>query len=180
MTASHAQAIGNCGKGLQTYIEKMMSEHYSSGVKSHFSNEQTDRGNEYEPIARSIYELEQGVEVQQVGFIEFSPFIGASPDGLVGEDGGLEIKSIQDEDHFKHQLRGIKEVESKHIWQVQMNLLVTGRQWWDLMIYNPNYKKSSCIYRIYPDPDVFAKLEAGFALGEAMINDIKNKIENAS
>ena len=45
MTASHAQAIGNAGKGLDTYIHELMAEYYSSGEKEQFSNKHTERGN---------------------------------------------------------------------------------------------------------------------------------------
>jgi len=179
MTASHAQAIGNCGKGLTTYINEMMSEMYSSGEDEKFSNKHTDRGNELEPLARSMYELQNGVKVEQVGFIEYNNYVGCSPDGLVGDVGGVEIKSIQDKDYFLHLIsENGSQVESKHIWQVQMNLLITGRQWWDLVYYNPNYKRSMCVYRIYPDPEQFEALKMGFEMGTTMIKNIKDKIEN--
>lgn len=177
MTASEATAIGNCGKGLETYIVKMMAEFYSSGEKEHFSNKHTDRGNELEPVARGIYEFENNVEVKTVGFMELNEFVGASPDGLVGDDGGIEIKSIDDVSYFRHLINGEKEMDSSYVWQVQMNLLISGRKWWDLCYYNPNYTKSMCIYRIYPDLEKFAKLEKGFEMGIAMIKNIKSLIE---
>lgn len=173
MTASHAQAIGNYGKGLETYILEMMAEYFSSKDKEQFSNIHTDRGNEYEPVAREMYEFERDVEVKQVGFIQFNEYVGASPDGLVGDEGGIEIKSIDDKDYFRHLIFGEKEIEKKHLWQIQMNLLITGRKWWDLIIYNPNYKKSMCVYRITPDTAMFKELEIGFQKGAEMINNIK-------
>lgn len=176
MTASHATAIGNYGKGLETYIIELMAEYYSSGEKEQFSSKHTERGNELEPIARQIYEFENEVEVTQVGFVEFNEYIGCSPDGLIGEDGGFETKAIDDIKYFKHLLNGEKEVDSGHIWQVQMNLLITGRKWWDLAIYNPNFKKSMCVYRIYPDQEKFKELEKGFQMGAELINKIKEKI----
>jgi putative phage-type endonuclease len=177
MTASNAQAIGNYGKGLDTYIHEMMAEFYSSGEKEHFSSKHTDRGNEYEPIARAMYELERGVTVEQVGFIEFDEFSGASPDGLVDLDGMVEIKSLDDVKYFKHILNGEKEIDSGHVWQIQMGLLFSGRKWCDLLVYNPNFNQSMCIYRIYPDAEKFAELEKGLAKGREMITNIKNKIQ---
>jgi len=61
MTASHATAIGNNGKGLETYILEMMAESFSSAEKEQYSNEHTERWNELEGQARSIYELEKAV-----------------------------------------------------------------------------------------------------------------------
>jgi len=173
LTASHAQAIGNCGKGLDTYIIEMMSEYYSSGEKEQFTSKHIDRGNELEPIARQVYSLEKGVEVEEVGFIEYSEYIGCSPDGLVGEDGGIEIKSIDDTGYFKYLLNGADEIDTKYLWQVQMNLLITGRKWWDLVIYNPNYKKSMLVFRIDPDKEKFEALEKGFKIGIEKILEIK-------
>lgn len=181
MTASHATAIGNCGKGLDTYIKEIMSEYYSSGEKEHFGNKHTDRGNELEPFARSMYELERGVTVKEVGFMEYSEYVGASPDGIVDDDpegeGGTEIKAINDLAYFDHLLNGEAEIDSGHIWQCQMNMLISGRKWWDLIYYNPNFKKTMCVYRIYPDEVRFAKLIEGFAKGETIIKEIKKKIE---
>ena len=85
MTASHAQAIGNDGKGLDTYIFKIMAEEYSSGEVVHFSNSHTDRGNELEAVARSLYEMENDVIVEQVGFIEHDNYVGCSPDGIMAD-----------------------------------------------------------------------------------------------
>lgn len=178
MTASHAQAIGNVGKGLDTYIHEMMSELYSSGEKKQFSTKDTERGNELEPIARQIYEFERGVTVQQVGFMEMNEFVGASPDGLVDEDGGTEIKSPDDKEYLQYLLYKEDAIDSKYLWQCQMNLLISGRKWWDLIIYNPNFKKSMLVFRIVPDKEKFEALEKGFVKGIEMIKKIKSVIEN--
>lgn len=178
MTASHATAIGNSGKGLDTYIHTIMAEFYSSGEKEEFGTKDTERGNEYEPIARAVYELDNDVTVDEVGFMEYNEYVGASPDGLIGEDGGLEIKSINDTNYFSYLLNGESEISSSYIWQIQMNLLISGRKWWDLVIYNPNFKRSMLVFRILPDQEKFEALEKGFAKGIELINSIKSKIEN--
>lgn len=177
MTASNATAIANCGKGLKTYARSIMAERYSSGDKEHFSSKDTDRGNEYEPVARQIYEFENDVEVEQIGFIELNEYVGCSPDGLVGENGGTEIKCINDPKYFDILLDGEDAIDSDHMWQCQMNLLITGREWWDLIYYNPNYPKSMCVFRILPDKDAFEQLEKGFLKGIEMMDEIKSIIE---
>jgi hypothetical protein len=176
LTASHAQAIGNNGKGLETYIIELMAEYFSTGEKEQFTNKHTDRGHELEPIARSIYEFENDVKVKEVGFIEYNEHIGCSPDGLIGKDGGIEIKCIDDIKYFKYLLNGEKEIDSGHLWQVQMNLLITGRKWWDLEIYNPNFQKSMLVFRITPDKEKFEALEKGFEIGIQKIKEIKSKL----
>jgi len=181
MTASHAQAIGNDGKGLDTYIFKIMAEEYSSGEVVHFSNDHTDRGNELEGVARSLYEMENDVIVEQVGFIEHDNYVGCSPDGIMtGQKGGLEIKCKDDIKHFKLLINGDKEIESGHVWQVQMNLLITGFEWWDYVAYNPNFEKSIFIKRFYPDPEKFDALLKGFKSGIEKIEKIKKQLSNAN
>lgn len=176
MTASHATAIGNNGKGLDTYITSLMAEFYSSQEKEQYSNKHTERGTELEPIARQIYELERDVEVEQVGFIEFDEYSGCSPDGFIGTDGGVEIKCVDDVKYFKHLLNGENEVDSDYLWQIQMNLYMTDRQWYDLIIYNPNFKQSMCVYRIARDNEKIDALKKGLEIGKEKIINIKSKI----
>jgi hypothetical protein len=177
MTASHAQAIGNTWKWLETYIIDMMAEYYSCEDWEKFSNEHTDRGNELEGQARGIYELENMCSVEQVSFIEYNDFIGCSPDGFVWEDWWLEIKCPMDKAHFRMILKWVENsLDSWYVWQCQHNLWVTKRKWWDIAFYNPNYEKSLIVHRIYPDPEKFAKLEAGFEVGMKMIREIRSQI----
>lgn len=178
LTASHAQSIGNNGKGLETYVLELMADFYSSGEKDQYSNKHIDRGNELEPVARDIYELQTGNTVEQVAFVELNEYVGASPDGLIETDGLLEIKCIDDVAYFKHLLNGEKEIDTKYLWQVQMQMLVTERKWCDLAFYNPNYKKSMLVFRIEADQEKFEALKKGFEIGIARIQDIKNNIEN--
>ena len=176
MTASNAQAIWNCWKGLDTYILDLMAEYYSSAQKEHFSNIHTERGNELEPLARSMYELTRWVEVQEAWFVEYDEFVWCSPDWLVWKDGWIEIKSLSDKKHFSMILNWEKEIDSAYIWQIQMNLLITGRKWWDYISYNPNYKESLLVYRIFPDVEKFEKLRKWFDYWKDKILEIKNKV----
>lgn len=173
MTASHAQAIGTNGKGLDTYIMEIMSEYHSSGKKEHYTNGDIERGIELEEFAREMYELETDSKIDQVGFIEHSEFAGCSPDGLIGKEGGVEFKALKDINHFKMIVNGEKEIESKYLWQIQMCLFITGRKWWDFVSYNPNYKKSLLIFRIEPDETKEEKLKEGMKTGEKKIKDLK-------
>lgn len=176
LTGSNAQAIGNNGKGLETYVMSLMAEFYSVGEKPFFSNGDTERGIELEEYARTVYELENDCTVEQVGFVEHNDFVLVSPDGLVGDDGLIEIKSVNDVNHFSLMINGEKDIESKYLWQIQMNLLVTGRKWCDYISYNPNFEKSLLVFRITPDEKKQAKLLEGFEKGISLINQIKEKI----
>jgi len=176
LTASKAQAISAQGKGLETLCWEKMAEKYSEAPKEHFSNEHTERGNELEEQARGIYELETGNNVKEVGFVsneEVSKVGGASPDGLVGEDGLLEIKCFADTKHFKMTKKGIS-IEPQYMWQMQMQLLFTGRKWVDFAVYNPNYEDSLLIERVLPDKEKQDKIREGLKQGAELLNEIKN------
>lgn len=177
MTASHGQEVGNCGKGLETYILELVSEYLSSAKKEHFISEDTERGNELEANARSLYELENGYQVEEVGFVEIDENVGCSPDGLIADDGGIEIKCPNDINFTKVLLFGEKAIDSKYIWQIQMNLLLTKRKWWDLVYYNPNFKTNLIKYRIEPDLEKFQALEKGLEIGKKLIKEYLEKIK---
>lgn len=169
MTASEATTIRVNGDGLETYTKKLFVEHITGRRQKDLSwNDDIRRGNELEPLASEIYELESMVEVEKVGFIEHDKYSGCSPDRLVGEEGGVEIKSPNDMNYYKL-LTGEIEPSKGHVDQVQMCLMITKRMWWDLMYYNPNFKKSCIITRIYPDKEIHKKLKEGLKRGAELI-----------
>lgn len=178
LTASKAQAIGNNGKGLETLVWEKLAEAYSSGVVEDFGNKHTERGVELEPQARSLYELETNSPVTEVGFVtndKISSVAGASPDGLVGEDGLLEVKCFDDAKHFKMTIEGL-EVESQYMWQMQMQMLITERKWCDFLAYNPNFEKSLLMQRVESNEEMQKAITEGLKKGEALIAEIKSKI----
>lgn len=177
LTASHAQAIGTGGKGLETLCWDKLAEKYSKSQKEQYTNEHLERGIELESQARGIYELMTGNSVSEVGFItdeSISEAGGCSPDGVVGEDGLIEIKCFADTKHFKMTKKGI-EIESKYRWQIQQQLLFTGREWCDFIVYNPNFEDSLLIERVYPDKEMQEKILAGLKKGEELIKEIENE-----
>lgn len=176
LTASRAQAIGNNGKGLETYVYDIIANYYSSAEKESYTNEDIERGNELEDQARGIYELETGNKVDQVGFIELDKYTGGSPDGLIGKYGGLEIKCLNDSKYIRELLSEKRTTE--YDWQIQMYLYITGRKWWHLAIYNPNFKKNMIIYTVYPDKEKQEKLKEGIESGKTMIKELIDKYNN--
>jgi len=173
LTASNAQAIGANGKGLESYVYSLLAEKYSNN-KDRYTNSDMDRGVELEEQARQTYEIEHEI-VEQVGFIEQDEYVGCSPDGLVGEDGGLEIKCVNDVNFFKLLVNGENEIETKFIWQVQMCLLITGRKWWDLCFYNINFDKNMLIFRIEPELKKQESLILGIEKGKKLIKELEQK-----
>lgn len=183
LTASEAQAIGNQGKGLETLCWEQMAKKYSSAEQENLTNKDLERGIELEPQALSLYELETGNKVESVGFVtneSISSVGGASPDSLVNDDGLVEAKAFADTKHFKAVLdfkkTGTFEIESKYIWQMQMQMLFTGRRWCDFLAYNPNYKQSLLIQRVFPDMEMQQKIITGLKKGEIIIKEIEKNI----
>jgi len=178
LTASHAQAIGNQGKGLDTLCWEKIAEKNSKGEKTQYTNEHLERGNELEEEARVIYEFETGNSVTEIGFVtntSISKIGGVSPDGLVDEDGLTEIKCFADAKHFQMSVKGLT-IESKYMWQMQMQLLFTERKWCEFVAYNPNFEKSLLVERVFPDKEMQDKIIAGLKKGEDIINNINKQV----
>jgi putative phage-type endonuclease len=177
LTASNAQCIATNGRGLESYVYSIVAEEYSIGEKESYTNEDMQRGVDLEDQARTIYEMETGATVAQIGFIENEARVGCSPDGLVDKDGGIEIKCPNNVGYIRLLVNGEKEIKADYIWQVQMSLLITGREWWDLIHYNPNFKDNIQIHRIFKDQDKFEKLKVGIENGKRLYNQIINKLK---
>lgn len=115
-----------------------------------------DRGTNMEDEARNHYMAMTGEEVRQVGFGVWQPLsIGCSPDGLIGEDGGLEIKCPSPAVHNGY-LRD-QRVPPVYLQQVMGSLLVTGRQWWDFFSYHPDFSRQLLI-RVQRDEEYIDKM----------------------
>jgi putative phage-type endonuclease len=175
LTASHASTIATAGKGLITYVEEIVASYYSGFKEETYKSEAMQRGIELEPEAKSIYELETGRTIKDVGFIVYNEFVGGSPDGLIDEDGGVEIKCHSAKNYAQLILDG--EIDNKYYMQIQMYLLITNRKWFDYVGYNPNFKRCLYIKRIEADKEAHDKLLKGFEVGTKLIKERVAKME---
>lgn len=114
-------------------------------------------GIDNEPAARKWYELQKNVDCRRVGFCTTDDGrLGCSPDGLVGEDGGIEIKAPELKTQLKYLLDGT--LPNDYKMQVHGSLIVTGRKWWDFFSYCP--PAPPFLIRVTPN-EVTKKLEEG-------------------
>jgi putative phage-type endonuclease len=116
---------------------QLLAERITGESEPSFYSDDMARGHLLEPLARDIY-AEHRAPVQECGFVtaDFDgTVIGYSPDGLVGDDGLIEIKSPRQKNHLRSLLSD--EVPSEYVWQVQTGLAVTGRAWCDFITYAP-------------------------------------------
>jgi hypothetical protein len=125
-----------------------------------FSNAHTERGNYFENEAIPHYEFVSDLSVESVGFCQphKKSAYGCSPDGLIGSDGGIEIKSPALKKHLQY-LKEAK-VPDEYLHQVYGCLFVTGRDWWDFMSYHKDCKE--LIVRVTSDDDGYKKWAKAF------------------
>lgn len=136
-SSNFAKIMANDGKAFgepaKAYAAKIATSRFIDGpVSSGFSNAAMARGHELEPIAINEYENQYFVDVTKGGFYDCGE-IGGSPDGRVGKDGLVEVKSQEAHVHYASIKRGSYSPAYK--WQFVGNLLVSGRDWIDYISF---------------------------------------------
>lgn len=124
-----------------------------------FKSVYMERGNEYEPIAKGLYEIETFRKVKNGGFF-YENDLGDSPDGIVGERGRVEIKCVIAGTQFKRLKKGGYDTAYK--WQIQGHLWVGDADWCDFVQYAPKMPLSKQLYihRVHRDEVMISELEA--------------------
>ena len=146
---------GKASSSADSYINELIAQKITGELPEFYTNAAMERGNELEPAAKALYELTNDIEVVEVGLCLHDTLeCGASPDGLVGDDGGIEIKCPLPHTHVAYLRDG--KIPSKYIPQVQGCLWITGREWWDFMSYHPAME--DLIVRVYRDEAYIKKL----------------------
>ena len=125
--------------GYQNYRAQLVCERLTGEPTETFTSAAMIHGTETEPQARAFYEMEMGVDVEQVGFIDHPnlEMTGASPDGLVGNKGLVEIKCPQPANHIKALTGGA--IDRKYVLQMQWQMICTGRDWCDFVSFSPMF-----------------------------------------
>lgn len=160
-TASRFKDIVTPAKGEKSssykgYMYELIAEKLINEKTNGFKSEFMERGNEIEPLARASYEFIHEVEVKQVGMIFNDDMtIGISPDGLIGDNGGLEIKCPKPSTLVKYMLDGGLPLEYKP--QVMGSLWISGREWWDFLAFHPSMDFFQL--RVYRDEAYIKKME---------------------
>jgi hypothetical protein len=131
-----------------------------------------ERGTAQEADARKYYEFQRDVTVQQVGFcLRDDRRAGCSPDGLVGTGGGMEIKVPSPKVHMGYLLDG---AGAEYKAQVQGNLLITEREWWDFLSYHG--RLPCAIVRIVRDEPYIKLLNGALNSFCDYLDDAKTKL----
>lgn len=158
-------------------IYTLAAERVTGRVEEVFVSRDMQRGTDEEPFARDAY-AEHHAPVTELGFVTEDRWgftIGYSPDGLVGDDGLIEIKSRRQKTHVEIVLAD--EVPTWHMAQIQCGLLVTGRKWCDYVDFSNGMHLFS--KRVLPDPEWFAAIEEAACAAEEQVRDIVTRYDLA-
>jgi len=180
VTASRvADVIAKTQKGHSAsranYAAQLICERLTGVPAEGFTNDAMRWGTDTEPQARSAYEFYKDVDVRQVSFVPHPSIAdaGCSPDGLVGDDGLVEIKCPNTATHIET-LVG-KAVPQKYITQIQFQLACTGREWCDFVSFDPRMPEAMQFFcvRVHRVPEIIEGLEQEVI---TFLNEVRAKI----
>lgn len=161
------------------YMTQLLLERLTNTVAESFSSEAMQWGVDNEPFARSAYESTKGVLVDQVAFVNHPTIemAGASPDGLVNDDGLVELKCPMSHTHLESLLGGL---DDQYKVQVQWQMACTGRKWTDLCSFDPRFpaELQLVIKRFERDDAYIATLEKEVIKFLAELDDKLNKVKS--
>lgn len=157
-----AKTKSGWGTSRANYMAQLISEQLTGTVAESFTSSAMQWGTQVEPDARAAYEFRADNDVNKIGFI-VHPVIdmsGASPDGLIGESGMLEIKCPLTATHID--TLSNQKVPGKYITQMQWQMACSGRAWCDFCSYDPRMPESMQLFvKRVPRDDVYiASLES--------------------
>lgn len=158
----------------RSHVWELAAQRISQFVEPTYIGDEMLRGHEDEVLARALY-AERYAPVEECGFVTNDKWgftIGCSPDGLVGADGGIEAKSRRQ----KFQVQTIVEeyrdgvIPAEFVLQVQAEMLVTERKWWDFISYSGGLPMA--VIRVTADPQIHDAIIEAAAKFEARISEV--------
>jgi putative phage-type endonuclease len=148
------------------YMTQLVLERVTNTRAESYSNAAMQWGNEQEPFARAAYEAHTGQMVEEVGFIQHPDieYAGASPDGLVGDDGMVEIKCPSSSTALECWLihaQGGNPVDAKYYAQMQWQMRCADRSWCDYVVFDPRMpaKAQLFVFRVQRNEDFLTMAE---------------------
>jgi len=174
--ASRVYDVCTGGKGItrQNFMDELICL-IVTGQKDNFTNQYIEWGIDQEPKARQMYEIVTGNDVAEVGWV-CHPHLhrtGASPDGLVSDDGLLEIKCPASKTHQAFILND--KIAKKYIYQMQWQMECTGRKWCDFASYDPRFPDplKIKIQRVNFDKELVEKITENVV---TFVNELEEKL----
>lgn len=164
----------------KNYIAQLVAERLTGQVAESFCNAAMAHGTEYEPIARAEYEILTGHDVNLIDFVDHPSleWCGASPDGLVGDLGLVEIKAPNTATHIDYLLG--QKPPAKYIPQMALQLICTGRKWCDFVSFDPRMPEKHRLFVVRYEPSDLEKYNEAAALFLADVDDTIARLERAA
>jgi putative phage-type endonuclease len=167
------------GASRANLMADLICERLTGQPASTFTNAHMEWGTEQEPHARAAYSARTGELVEEMGFIDHPRIAnsGASPDGLVGDDGLVEFKCPATSTMLDTLLAA--EVPSKYIPQMQFQMACTGRKWCDFCSYDPRLPEHLRMFvkRVERDDDYIKMLEGEVTVFLAELEEKLSKLQ---
>lgn len=171
---------GSPGANRRALVTLLAVERLTGETVETFANDAMRRGTELEPAARAAYEAQTGEFVEEAAFVPHPnvPYVGVSPDGLLGDDGLVELKcpanmakhldAIRTGDHAK-----------EYRWQLQGQLWATGREWVDAVSFDPRFPEHLrlAIVRVTRDEIAIRQLATECEKANAEIEEILHDLQ---
>lgn len=163
------------GAGPESFMYRKLAERLLGYAQQGGGSFATEQGHVIEQQAAPWYSWEYSVDIQRVGLcVSDDGRVAASPDALVGTEGGLEIKCFQPE----HSLRVFIEnqVPKEHVIQIQTALFVSRRGWWDFLSYSRVWPQ--LVIRVFPDTKIQTAIGEALDLFYSKFDPIFNKMKS--
>lgn len=158
------------------YASELIVERLTGSSPERFSSAAMAWGTEMEPEARRAYEFFRDADVSQVAFVVHPTIAdaGASPDGLVNDDGLLEIKCPETHTHIETLIN--QSVPTKYVTQMMWQMACTGRKWCDFVSYDPRMSESMRFFcqRVERDEATIAELEREVIV---FLNEVRERVD---
>lgn len=169
---------GYCA-GRKAYKYEVLTEILTGSTFPHFVSPEMQFGTESEPLARTAYEMAKEVEVEKIGYVKHLTIAraGASPDGLVGDDGLVEIKVPKSSTHLEYMLSG--EIPTEYAAQMMWQMACSGRQWVDFVSHDPWLPQEFGLFikRLHRNDEIIAGMEAEVRLFLAEVEGMIDRLQ---
>jgi hypothetical protein len=158
--AIRGERVGRRSDVATLYAKDLARERCGGVAFDRYVTAQMRYGTEQEPEAKMAYELERGVLVREVGFFKTDDGkFGVSVDGLVDDDGAIEIKVLASSDKLFELL--VHKDYGSFIHQISAPHWLLGRKWTDLVMWTPDLKKKMHVIRFNRDEAFIEEMESG-------------------
>lgn len=166
------------GAARKNYMADLLTERLTGLPKQYFTNAAMEWGTETEPQARAMYVFHTGKSVIETGFVPHPTIekTGASPDGLVGDDGLIEIKCPNTSTHIET-LRGGK-IDRRYLLQMHWQMICTEREWCDFASFDPRLPEPMQLHvqRVDLDAELAEEITAAVTQFLTELNEAENEL----